>query len=107
MKNNLYVTQVNFRKTARSKSIVDGVKKDKKNNSSAYLVKNKGFLKVKKSILEYMMSDQTQYADLDKCEEFYEKLFYTNYKDHNTYKSELSQKKKRLKEMDAMIEKVI
>ena len=102
MKNNLYVTQVNFSKTARSKSIVDGVKKDKKNNSSAYLVKNKGFLKVKKSILEYMMSDQTQYADLDKCEEFY-----TNYKDHNTYKSELSQKKKRLKEMDAMIEKVI
>lgn len=107
MKNNLYLTQVNFKNSPRSKSMQMGNIKNKKNTSSAYVTKNTGFFSAKKNMVEYIINDQTQYADLNKCENFYKELFYKNYKEYNSGKSQLSQMHLRSNELDSMIEKVV
>jgi hypothetical protein len=106
MKNNLYLTQVNIKQSPRSKSMQTGSLNNKKNTSSAYITKNTGFFSAKKNMLEYIINDQTQYADLNKCENFYKELFYKNYKEYNVGKSQLSQMQLSLNELDSMIEKV-
>ena len=105
MENNFYLTQVDIHQRAKSLDISSKSVKNSKN--SAYLAKNKGFYGAKKNMLEYIIREETQYADLEKCEDFYEQLFIKNYQDVNIYTAELNKKKKKLKEIDEIIEKAL
>lgn len=75
--------------------------------NSAFVIKNeKTFNETKKTMIEFLINDETQYVDLFKCHEFYEQMSYKNNNLLNINQNEIKKKRKRLAEIQKVIESV-
>ena len=87
--------------TRNSKSV------DLQKKNSAFITKNeKNFFETKKTMIEYLINEETQYIDLFKCQDFYKQIAYKNYNNYNTNQSELKKKRQLINSMDNQIESV-
>ena len=105
---NLYLTQLYFGKSNSQPKVENNSRnrKEKDENNTYFISKNKGFNSCKESMLDYMIQEETQFVDLEKCEEFYKTLNFKKLKQINEISSQNSRKKKYLNEIQKQIEKV-
>lgn len=105
MSNRFYLTEPNI--TAKIKQEKqEEVNPERKN--SFFLVKNKSeFSKTQTNMLKYMMTEETQFADLEKIEEFYKNSSVKLTFQINDLTKEKDNKTKQLEEIELAIQKVI
>ena len=106
----LYITEVNIKKTNEYETSEDfGNQKDLDINSgkSAFLVKNtKEFEETTSKILNYMVGEQTDFADLMKIEEFLKSQTIKYCEELNLNKHDIQKKTDFLKKITSEIEEV-
>lgn len=109
MKSTLYLTEY---KSVRSRS-QPKLNETYINQNNKYLdqksfqSKNKAFNSIKETMLDYIIKEETEYVDLNKCEKLYRDLYYRNKTEMNQILSEQSRKKQYLESLHNHIEKVI
>lgn len=107
----LYITEVNIKKTndfQTSEEFRNKQQMEINSGKSAFLVKNtKEFEETTSKILNYMVEDQTDFADLMKIEEFLKSQTIEYCEEFNLNKHELKKKQDYLKNITLEIEEVI
>jgi hypothetical protein len=74
---------------------------------SAFVSRNdKHFNETKYTMVEYIINEETQFVDLIKCHDYYEEVSNKYHKNYNIYQNDLFKKKKKLKELEDLIETV-
>lgn len=75
---------------------------------SAFVIRNeKNFNETKKTMIEYLVNEETQFVDLFKCHDFYKEISYKHHNLFNSNQSDLKKKKLKLKQLEKNIEEVI
>jgi hypothetical protein len=109
--NGLFITEANLKKT----NDINLSENFKENNNktenppkkSAFLIKNtKEFEETTSKMLDYMVEDQTDFADLMKIEEFLKSQTIEYCEEYNINKNELNNKVDYLKKITLEIEEV-
>ena len=108
MKNQFYLTELNFAKSKSQIKINDNSRNNAKplKSNKSFVYKNKASTKYKETILEYLIKEEIQYVDLFKCDEFYQNLNNQNKKDIDKTTSHLIKKKTRIDNLENQIRKV-
>ena len=99
---NVFVTLVKTQPSSKiqSKSPIQSQQK------SSSLNKNKEILQEKHKILEYMMTEATEYVDLNKCQDLYTKSNYQLIAQCSNLFRTISMKKEKISSLDKLIAKV-
>jgi hypothetical protein len=110
MKRTLYLTEFKLTKS-NSQSLFDKNQSRNKvfspsNENTFFLAKNKAFKTSKESILDYMIKEETQLMNLNKCEEFYQALNLEKKKVINENSNNYQKKKDYLSKINKHIEDV-
>jgi hypothetical protein len=110
MKSNLYLTEYNSVRS-RSQPKLNETFSNKRNSilyeHKTFRSKVKAFNSIKETMLDYIIKEETEYVDLNKCEKLFRELYYRNKTEMNQLLSEQSNKKQYLENIQSQIEKVI
>lgn len=77
-----------------------------RNDHSVYVTKNKAFPAVKDKLVEYMISEETQFVDLKKCENYYRNLNFKLHSQTNQLCNNLTSKTAKLNQLESQIQQV-
>ncbi len=111
--NGLFITDL--KKSARKHNFVtkstDKIKTSKSIEEmqlkSAFMSRNdKHFNETKYTMVEYIINEETQFVDLIKCHDYYEEVSNKYHKNYTINQNDLIKKKKRLKELEDLVETV-
>lgn len=107
--NGLFITEANLKKT-KDDNLDENFNNNQNENQakkSAFLIKNtKEFEETTSKLLNYMVEDQTYFADLMKIEEFLKTQTIEYCEEYNVHKNELNYKVDYLKKITLEIEEV-
>ncbi len=110
MKSNLYLTEYNSVRS-RSQPKLNETFINKRNSikfeQKSFRSKITAFNSIKETMLDFIIKEETEYVDLNKCEKLFRDLYYRNKTEMNQLQSEQSNKKKYLENLQIQIEKVI
>lgn len=80
---------------------------EKKKKLSSYLIKNRNtFEKTTSQVLNFMVNEETQFADLTKIEDYYRQKALKYNTTYNNNDLEIEKKKKQLEDLEMQIEQV-
>lgn len=100
---NVFMTLLNTNHSSytKSKSL------SKSNYKSSNIYQNQALLEEKRNILDYMITESTEYVDLHKCQDFYIKSNYQLLAQSSDLFKTIKSKKEKLQALEKIIQKVL
>ena len=100
---NLFLTEIKNKEKKRINHTISPINY----NKSAFITKNKDFENIKHSLIDFMINEETEYADLNKCKNFFIDHGTEVLSNHNKIFKYINDKKDKLKSLELVIEQVI